>query len=296
MYHRKFFILMIALVAMAVGLTATVSAQSENPTYNEEWLREIVAGDATMENLFNAWITRVGDVWRTEKTSAGTYDIVANSVVFGATMQGGNDPAFELLKDRVYFTPEGGRFNASGPFRAFQLEGAYHGTSSDRPASVDEMVELAKSQPDYGRMITSLDVEWSNGNGPINRWGSSGPLEVLTDQQLATLETAGLELQPVIQVLPGNTVVWGELAPGEHHFGLVAVPGMQNVYLSTCLGGQFATLRGFRAMQFPPAFENALVPDMDGCNPQSDQTMLTYPILDPSDPKSAAPLDPNNGG
>lgn len=284
--------LLMVLVTMALlgGLmTQPLAAQDAPITFDEAWLNSVVAESNPMEQLMNAWMTRVGDVWRSERTSAGTYDIPGNSVVFGSPMNAGNDPAFEQLAPEIYFTGEGGRFGATEAFRAFQLDGAYHGSGADRPNNIDAIIALALAQPDYDQMIMALDVEWTGSPNPINRWGSSGPWELLTDEQEAALVAANLPLQPVVQLLPGNTIVWGELSDEGLHWGLVRIA--ENVYATTCQGGEFRTFRGFRAMQFSPAAVDAIIPDLDGCNPEGRTDMATYPVLDPNvTPASAVPL------
>lgn len=284
--------LMMTMLVMALlgSLIAQPAAAQDAPTmYDKAWLDEVVAGSNPMEQLFNAWLNRVGDVWRSERTAPGTYDIPGNSVVFGSPIIAGNDPAFEQMASEIYFTAEGGRFGAVEAFRAFQLDGSYHGSGTDRPNTIDEIIALALAQPDYGTMIMSLDVEWTGSPNPINRWGSSGPWELLTDEQEAALTAASLPLMPVVQLLPGNTIIWGELSNEGLHWGLVRVA--ENVYATTCQGGEFRTYRGFRAMQFSPAAVDAIIPDLDGCNPEGRTDMPTYPVLDPNvTPASATPL------
>lgn len=270
-------ILAILVVAALLGGLIAQPVAAQQAVYDEAWLREIATRQDAMNILLNIWMVRTGDHWRSEGQT-GTFDVPANTVIIASEMNAGNDPSFEQLAPNIWFTEPGGRFGTQGSFRAFQLDGA-RGDIGD-PGNIDEMVSLVRGL-EYAEMIEALDVQWSNNDAVINRWGSSGPLEVLTDQQLTTLQNAGLELQPLIQVLPGNVIVWGELAPGEQHFGLVMIA--QNTYLTTCLGGQFVTLRGFRAMQFPEAMPGSVISDTTGCQDK-------YPVLDPERPVSVRPF------
>lgn len=263
---------------------AYASAPQQTGKYDLEWLRSIASQPNMVDLFVSAFNTT--EMW-TNAGGAGTYDIVAYSAVLGIPdMTTGNDPSFEQLAPNLWFTSAGGRFGATKSFMAFQLEGAVvtPANQSDRPQNIDQMLQSIGLETDYGRIIAKLDVEWTSSDAVINRWGTSGPLELLTAEQLSALENAGLPLVPVLQQLPGHTVIWGELAPGEFHSGLVQVG--QNVYITTCEGGVFATFRGFRAMQYAPPFEGALISDTTGCNG-------AYPPLDPNNPVSVAPLGTN---
>lgn len=276
---KRFFLATLVVAALLGGLNTQPLVAQDALVYDYEWLEETVTRPDALNVLALAWMNRTGDHWRNEGL-AGVHDIVAHSVVIGSSMTAGNDPAFHPLSPNVWYTPEGGRFGTEEGYRAFQLDGAPVAPAS-RPASIDAMIALIRTESEYGRKIAALDIEWTGGEDVINRWGSSGPLELLSDAQEAALEAAGLELQPLTQQLPGNSIVWGELAPGDAHYGLVMID--QNIYATTCLGGMFVTHRGFRAMQFEEAAPGAVISDTTGCNG-------LYPLLDPNNIRSVVPL------
>lgn len=250
MHRRTFFQVMgLTFAAAASGEMfrqgSKVEAQEGATTYDLAWLRSIATQPNAIDQINIAWDAT--DNWKAGQTGAGTYDIPAHSVVIGSK-NAGNDPSFENLGANIWYTSAGGRFGTSEGYRAFQLDGAVEQVAS-RPNSVSTMEQLVLAQAEYGDQIAVLDMEWSSSPNVINRWGSSGPLEVMTAQQLELLRQNNSELQPVVQVLPGNTMVWGELVPGDRHIGLRRVA--ENIYATTGNGGTFVTLRGFRAMQFP---------------------------------------------
>lgn len=250
MANRKRLLNLIILGAMLLGMITAAPAVQAQTTYDYAWLQETATlpYDEAIEAINVAWGSRNGNQWRSEG-GAGTFDIPSHSVVIGA-MNAGNDPAFEELASNIWYSPEGGRFGTSEGFRAFQLDGAVVAlAASARPVSVAQMLELVAKQSEYGRKIATLDVEWSSNASVINRWGSSAWKELLTGEQQDMLKNNGQRPQPLKQLLPGNTVVWGELAPGNLHWGLRRIS--ENIYITTGQGGLFVTDRGFRAMQFP---------------------------------------------
>lgn len=250
MPSRREFLKGLGLFGAAVAAEATigrnfrVEAQEDPTTYDLAWLRSVATQGDAIDQINIAWDAT--ENWKAGQTGAGTYDIPAHSVVIGS-MNAGNHPSFENLAPNIWYTSAGGRFGTEEGYRAFQLDGAIE-QASTRPDSVSAMEAIVLAEADYGEQIALLDMEFSNNPNVINRWGTSGVQELLTDEQLATLEEAGLDLQPVVQVLPGNVIVWGELAPGELHTGLRRID--ENIYATTGEGGTFVTLRGFRAMQF----------------------------------------------
>ena len=233
-----------AATELTVGRHFKVEAQENSTTYDLAWLRSVAIQNDAIDQINIAWDAT--ENWRAGQTSAGTYDIPAHSVVIGS-MNAGNHPSFENLAQNIWYTAAGGRFGTEEGYRTFQLEDAIE-QPTNQPDSVSAMETIVLAEEDYGEKIALLDMEFSNNPNVINRWGTSGVLELLTNEQLTALKEAGLDLQPVVQVLPGNVIVWGELAPGELHTGLRRID--ENIYATTGEGGTFVTLRGFRAIQF----------------------------------------------
>ncbi len=239
-----------SLITLILGIMAsfTITPARAAGTYDYAWLVKVAAQDDAIDKINAAWGTRTGDMWRAGEAGAGTYDIPANSVIIGSKV-GGNDPAFVSLAPNIWYTPEGGRFSTNEGYRSFQLDGAVHAKpTAERPQNASEMITLLSTHDSYGAKINALDVEWTGSPIVINRWGSSGWQELLTAEQQDLLKNSGQRPNPLKQLLPGDTIVWGELKTG-CHWGLRKVS--ENIYATTGNGGMFCTDRGFRAMQFP---------------------------------------------
>lgn len=232
------------LLVLVLAITPIVRAQA---TYDYAWLKSIAGKADVIDQINAAWETRSGDQWKAGAAKAGVYDIPANSVVIGS-LSSGNIPAFEAMATNVWYTAEGGHFGTTEGYRAFQLDGAINAQPvAQRPTTVTQM--LAKLNGlSYGQTINTLDVEWSNSPAVVNRWGSAGWQELLSAKQQDLLKSNGQRPEALKQLLPGNVVVWGELAPGNQHWGLKLIS--KNVYVTTGKGGLFVTDRGFRAMQY----------------------------------------------
>lgn len=269
--------LLMFVIFFLLLIGGTVQAQTP-VVYDRDWL-DSIASAPNMPDLFRtAYNASTG--WRSNG-STGTYDVPAESAVLGfADEATGNHPAFQRLAENLWYTAEGGRFGTPSGFMAFQLADAPVASTVNRPVTIDDMITMVRMETEYGRQIASLDQEWSASPFVINRWGSSGLLELLTEAQVQALGGTPA-LTPLVQLLPGNTLVWGELASGDLHYGLVMIA--QNIYATTCQGGLFVTQRGFRAMQFAEASPGAVISDTTGCNG-------TYPVLDSQNPRSVAPL------
>lgn len=236
------------LLIVAMLTTATPAAQAQQTTtYDYAWAKKTASlsyADA-IAAINDAWATRTGDQWRSEG-GPGNYDVPANTLVIGS-MVAGNHPSFENLGTNIWYTSAGGRFGTEEGFRAFQLDGNRVITVT-QPKTVAEMLAIVNAETVYGRKIEQLDKAWSSGPA-INRWGSSAWMELLTSEQQDLLKASNQRPPALKQLLPGNTIVWGELAPGGQHWGLRRIS--ENIYVTTGQGGLFVTDRGFRAMQFP---------------------------------------------
>lgn len=268
--------LLTVMVALLLGIFAQPSAAQDAPTvFDEAWLREVATQSDAVNVIASVWLNRTEEgQWRAEGRS-GTHNVPANSVIIGS-INTGNLPSFEELATDVWFTGPGGEFGSNGSYRAFQLDGQMTAVGA---MSIDVMIAAILAESDYGNQIELLDIEWTGGGDVVNRWGSSGPVELLTPEQITALGEENL--QPLVVTLPGNTLVWGELLSDHGHMGLVRVD--ENIYATTCLGGVFVTRRGYRAMQFAERAPGAVLSDTTGCNGE-------YPVLDESNLVSVLPL------
>lgn len=293
---KKLWILFTIIVAaMALGVTP-LFAQDATPdpmvivvetpepsadagAYDEAWLREVADDTGAINTIAGVWMQRRNEgEWRYEGMN-GTFSVPANSVVLATEMNSGNTAAFEVLAPGIYFTGQGGEFGTTGAMRAFQLDGNIESaTALNLDDLLDQIAAIDDGNPatteDHDDIIEMLDVLWSTGNNIDNRWGSSGPGETLTEAQRALMIENNMPLQPLQLVIPGNSIIWGQLdGDAAAHWGLVMIT--QDVYVPSCLGGNWVTLQGYRAMQLPPRAEGALISDMEGCEGK-------YPVLNTS--------------
>lgn len=248
---RSTWMLILIVLLMSISVVPAAQAQDESNVYDYDWLLAVSQKEyaAAINEINLAWETRTQEgQWRNEG-GKGTWDIVANSVIIGSKV-GGNDPAFAMLAPNIWFSPEGGRFSTNEGFRAFQLENAVHPANiAEQPTNVSEVVSQLATYKTYGAKINFLDVLWSgNSEYVVNRWGSSAWMELLTAEQQQLLKDNDQRPNPILQQLPGDVIVWGELcANPDPEWGLEKIS--ENIYRTTGLGGTFCTDRGFRAMQ-----------------------------------------------
>lgn len=208
--------------------------------YTLAWFRDIAARPDGID-LFNAaWES--SDGWKSGEAKKGCFQVPAHTAVIGSFTAAGSTFNIEHLGNLFHYLDGGGAYCSPEGYRAMQLEGAGRSdTPAERPDSLDALIGYVTSISEYEVMIGALDLEWSGSPYPINRWGSHGP----------RIWNEAYEGEPLCQLLPGDSIVWGALAEGNFHWGLKMVA--ENVYVTTGDGGQFCTYWGYRSMQYPKA-------------------------------------------